>query len=121
MARSLLTVGGYGTFVSVPTRYDDLTRVLLVAAQRRGRALELRVRFARSSADEAWSRWALDVDGRSHLVRLGHRRSSGSCLSSLRGIPGLATAESLEGLLDRSSPASSSGASALVTASLESG
>lgn len=68
MARSLVTVVGYGTFVSVPTRYDDLTRVLLVAAQRRGRALELRVRFARSSADEAWSRWALDVDGRSHLV-----------------------------------------------------
>lgn len=61
-------MAGYQTFVSVPDRYEDLSRVLLSAAQRRGRALELRVRFARSSSEEGWTRWSLAVHGRGHLI-----------------------------------------------------
>lgn len=55
---------GYGTRVEVPESYDDLTRSLLRAAQRRGRALDLTVRYRRLPGRSAgWTSWDLAVDG----------------------------------------------------------
>jgi hypothetical protein len=57
-------VVGYGTSVEVPESYDELTRTLLRAAQRRGRALDLRVRYRRLPGRSAgWTSWDLAVDG----------------------------------------------------------
>ena len=42
--RSVVLVAGYGTSVKVPGEYEELTRVLLREAQRRGRALDPRFR-----------------------------------------------------------------------------
>ena len=56
--RSVVLVAGYATPVEVPGEYEDLTRALLRAARRRGRALGLKVRYRvglRSSAvDPFW-------------------------------------------------------------------
>lgn len=64
---STLTIGdvaGYGTSVEVPSAYDELSRALLRAAQRRGRVLDLEVRFRkRSSSSPGWTSWELTVDG----------------------------------------------------------
>jgi hypothetical protein len=57
-------VVGYGTSVEVPESYDELTRSLLRAAQRRGRALDLTVRYRRLPGRSAgWTSWDLTVDG----------------------------------------------------------
>ena len=66
---STLTIGdvaGYGTSIEVPSTYDQLSRALLRAAQRRGRVLSLAVRFRkRSSPSPGWTSWELTVDGHS--------------------------------------------------------
>ena len=68
-SRSTLTIGdvaGYGTSIEVPAVYDQLSRALLRAAQRRGRALDLEVRFRkRSSPSPGWTSWELTADGHS--------------------------------------------------------
>ena len=57
-------VAGYGSNIEVPSAYDQLSRALLRAAQRRGRVLNLEVRFRkRSSSSPGWTSWELTVDG----------------------------------------------------------
>jgi hypothetical protein len=62
-------VAGYGTSVEVPEAYDELTRALLQAAQRRGRALDLKVRYRRRPSPSAgWASWELSADGPGVLI-----------------------------------------------------
>jgi hypothetical protein len=57
-------VAGYGTSVEVPEAYDELTGTLLRAAQRRGRALDLTVRYRRRPGPSAdWTSWELTANG----------------------------------------------------------
>ena len=61
-------MAGYGVDLSVPRSYDDLTRSLLRAAQRRGRSLGLRVRYRKVAACDLETTWLLAVDGRGWLI-----------------------------------------------------
>ena len=64
-----LTIGdvaGYGSSIEAPSTYDQLSRALFRAAQRRGRVLNLEVRFRkRPSSSPGWTSWELTVDGHS--------------------------------------------------------
>jgi hypothetical protein len=62
-------VAGYGTSVEVPEAYDELTRALLRAAQRRGRALDLDVRYRRRLGSSlGWASWELSANGAGVLI-----------------------------------------------------
>lgn len=62
-------MAGYGTSIEVPSSYDQLSRALLRAAQRRGRVLKLEVRFRkRPSSSPGWTSWELTVGG--HSIRI---------------------------------------------------
>jgi hypothetical protein len=62
-------MAGYGSSIEVPEAYDELVRALMKAAQRRGRALELRVRFRRRPRSaEGWTSWEVTVDGAGILI-----------------------------------------------------
>lgn|GEM_PF-6352942 len=61
-------MAGYGVTLSVPSSYDDLMRSLLRAAQRRGRALGLRVRYRKVGACDGETSWDMTVDGRGWLI-----------------------------------------------------
>ena len=60
-------MAGYGTDVTASSQYDDLLRALLTAAQRRARAIGLRMSFRRQSRG-ALTDWSLIVDGNGYLI-----------------------------------------------------
>lgn len=56
-------MAGYGHEIEAPAAYDDLVRVLLRAAQRRGKRLGLDVRYRRRTLPPDISAWMLTADG----------------------------------------------------------
>lgn len=81
-------MAGYGTTLQCPEEFDELVRTLMLAAQRKARAIELHMRYRRH-VNGAITDWDINVDGNGYLIAAWSQWLARELPTVAEGFPGL--------------------------------